>query len=102
MRADNFSLSSVAISPGFESVYKDDKGKYVLFPIVAATFQTYDMATEEDQESGDCLCVFPKLWDISRDEIDEVYADSTDFVGIKFPGETLEEFLQKIADEAKI
>jgi hypothetical protein len=91
---DNFSLAAIPFPLGYESIYRNSDGAILRCPIIAATFQTYDLGMREVE--GDCLSIFPKIWDITNDDIDEVNIDMEGYLGIKKPTETLEEFLKKI------
>lgn len=92
---DNFSLTSVPFPIGYESVYRNEDGSYFSSPIIAITFQTYDF--REELPPGECLSVWPKMWDLTEEDgVDEVDVYAKYFVGIKYPGETMELFLKRI------
>ena len=90
---DEFSLTSVPMPLGYETVYKNNDGSILTCPLIAITFQTFDFGL--GREPGDCLNVTSRLWDLTREDLDEVDVGIKGYLGIKYPGETLEEFLEK-------
>lgn len=98
-------LAAIPLPPGYEAVWKSANGHFTT-PIVAATFQNNNFEWEDNvyetlDERGS-LSIVAKLWEMTAvDGLTEVDVVHQQFVGVKTPGQTMEEFLKESEEWGK-
>lgn len=107
-------ITAIQLPQGYEVVYKDGVGTVFTIPAIAATFQN-DLEGMEQYCQGErlidrsvekhgTLTLRPKLWAVESsgyiEDIEEIKMNYW-FIGIKFPGQTLEDFFKNEAEKIR-
>jgi hypothetical protein len=98
-------IATVPLPSGYEVVWVSDNGSYFTDPVIAVTFQNdlYGFDEEVGIENGYNITLSPKLWCMTMfDGVEEIDQGHKQFVGIKRPGQSLDNFVAVLLENREL